>query len=78
MKKHVEVDHCSALMKKLIEDPSYIAPSKTPNDQKASKKRAHVSSSSIWDYFYFKLRKDDPTQVGTNLSYVIKDVQNAI
>ncbi len=64
MKKHVEANHCSTLMKKLTEDPSYIAPSKVPNDQKASKKKAHVFSSSIWVFFYFKFRKDDPTQVG--------------
>ncbi len=36
MKKHAEVDHCNTLMKKLIEDPSCVAPSKAPNDQKGT------------------------------------------
>lgn len=36
--KNVEVDHY-AFMKKLAENPSYVALTKVPNGQKTSKKR---------------------------------------
>lgn len=41
MKKHVEGDHY-AFMKRLVEDPNYIAITKAPINQNA-KKRAHFS-----------------------------------
>lgn len=42
----------------------YRIPAVLPHQKLLVIKRAHVFSSSIWVSFYFKFRKDDPTQVG--------------
>jgi hypothetical protein len=64
MKKHVDVDHF-ALMRKLAEYLTIIL-AKTPLDQQANKKKAHVSPSTISRFFSIesKVKKDDPTHVG--------------
>ncbi len=50
---NVEVDHY-AFMKKLAENPSYIALAKVHNDQKASTERCIFFIYKYMDFLYFK------------------------
>ncbi len=50
MKKHVEFDH-STLLEKLLEDPINLAP-RSPLNHEFNKKRAHVSLSTTFSFFF--------------------------
>jgi hypothetical protein len=63
MKKHVESNH-SALLKILLKEATNLA-SRSSLDCDPNKKRPHVSSSIISNFFLItsKFKKDDATQV---------------